>query len=89
MIGIDVARIKRWFVKNKPEYSGPGYKVVVTEISQTDIDEDHNLDGEDFTFECVSYDLSDLTSPAITVTGVYNRMHYGGWNAHETTNSPT
>ena len=81
MIGIDIARIKRWYVKTYPEYSGTGYKIVVTALTQTGIDTSHSLDGVDLSFTCKAYDVSDNTV-ANTVSGVYNRKHYGGWDAY-------
>lgn len=84
MIGIDIARIKRWYAKNYPQFAGPAYKIVVTAVSQTDIDDDHNLDGVTLSYTVQAYDSTDLTVVSdSTKTGVYNRMHYGGWNASD------
>lgn len=86
MIGIDVARIKRWFVKTYPEYSGTGYKTVVTSLTQADIDEDHELDGLELNFTVVAYDVNTkLPVSASEKTGRYSRRHYGGWQAYEGT----
>lgn len=85
MIGIDVARIKRWFVKTYPAYSGTGYKIVVTSLIQYDIDTDHELDGVELNFTVVAYDVkSDTPVSASQVNGRYSRRHYGGWQAYAT-----
>ena len=81
MIGVDIARIKRWYAKTYPSYAGTAYKIVVTVLTQTAIDTTHNLDGVDLTFTCVAYKLSD-NSVVNSVSGVYNRKHYGGWDAY-------
>ena len=85
MIGIDVARIKRWFVKTYPNYSGTGYKVVVTSLTQHDIDTDHELDGVELNFTVVAYNVSTNTAVSESeVNGRYSRRHYGGWQAYTT-----
>ena len=81
MIGIDISRIKRWFVKTYPDYAGTEYKVVVTNLTQTSIDTAHDLDGVDLTFVCKAYNVS-TNAVAVSINGVYNRRHYGGWDAH-------
>lgn len=81
MIGIDIARIKRWYVKTYPTYSGTAYKIVVTSLTQTNIDTTHDLDGVDLSFTCKAYAVADGTV-ANTVNGVYNRKHYGGWDCY-------
>ena len=84
MIGIDVARIKRWYAKTYPQYSGVGYQIEVTQMNQYGIDTNHELGGVDITFQVKSYDVTDNTV-VHTVTGTYNRTHYGGWGASEPT----
>lgn len=87
MIGIDVARIKRWYVKSFPDYAGTGYKVVVTRLVQADIDEEHELDGVELDFTVVAYDVNTkLPVSGAEKTGRYSRRHYGGWQAY--TGSP-
>lgn len=83
MIGIDIARIKRWFVKTYPAYSGTGYKTVITELEQVSIDSDHSLDGVELNFTVVAYDTTNNTAvSASSVSGRYSRRHYGGWQAY-------
>ena len=81
MIGIDLARIRRWYNKTYPQYSGVGYKIVVTDGNQTGIDTDHNLDGIDMTFTVKCYN-TETNAVVHTVNGVYNRKHYGGWDSY-------
>ena len=84
MIGIDIARIKRWYVKNYPEFSGPDCKVVVTAVSQRDIDTAHGLDGVTLNYTVRAYNSeTNAEISGSAKTGVYNRMHYGGWNASD------
>lgn len=84
MIGIDIARIKRWYVKNYPQFAGALYKVVVTAVNQYDIDDDHDLDGVTLTFTVTAYNSETMQEvTGASKNGVYNRMHYGGWNASE------
>ena len=83
MIGIDIARIKRWFVKNYTTYATTNYKVVVTVLSQTAIDTSHSLDGVTLNFTVTVYN-AETNAVVVTCSGVYNRMHYGGWNASAT-----
>ena len=84
MIGIDIARIKRWYVKNYPQFAGPLYKVVVTAVSQTNIDTDHELDGVTLSYTVKAYNSETMQEVSgSSKTGVYNRMHYGGWNASD------
>ena len=84
MIGIDVARIKRWYVKTYTQYSGPLYKIVVTDISQTSIDTAHELDGVELNFTVKAYN-NETTAVIDTKNGSYSRRHYGGWQAYVTT----
>ena len=84
MIGIDVARVKRWYAKTYPQYSGVGFQIEVTQMNQTDIDTDHELRGVDIAFQVRSYDVT-TNAVAHTVTGTYKRKHYGGWKAFEPT----
>lgn len=82
MIGIDVARVKRWYAKTYPQYSGVGYQIEVSTMNQTGIDTDHELRGVNVSFTVRSYDVETKTV-AHSISGVYNRMHYGGWKAAE------
>lgn len=83
MLGIDVARIKRWFVKTYPDYSGTNYKIVVTNLAQYEIDTEHELDGVELNFTVVAYNVSTNTPvSASQVNGRYSRRHYGGWQAY-------
>lgn len=86
MIGIDVARVKRWYAKTYPQYSGVGYQIEVTLMNQTGIDTAHELRGVDVNFTVTSYDV-ETNQVAHTISGIYNRMHYGGWNAHDNTSA--
>lgn len=83
MIGIDIARIRRWVVKTYEQYSGIGYRVEVVDFTVTSLD---GKGGIDATFVARVYNVSDNTS-VITFNGTYNRMHYGGWEVHLTSNS--
>ena len=84
MIGIDVARMKRWYVKTYQEYSGPLYKIVVTDITQTSIDTAHELDGVELNFTVKAYN-TETNTVVDTKHGIYSRRHYGGWQAYVTT----
>lgn len=85
MIGIDVARMKRWYVKTFPDYSSTLYKIVVTDISQTSIDTDHHLDGVELNFTIKTYN-NETNTIVDTKLGRYSRRHYGGWEAYERSN---
>lgn len=80
MLGIDIARIKRWYIKNFEEFSGTGFYIEVTTAQQTDIDTTHDLDGVSISFTVKAYNVTTKTEVSgSTKTGVYERMHYGGW----------
>lgn len=82
MIGIDIARIKRWYAKTYPTYATTAYKIVVTDLNQDSIDTLHELDGVELDFTVTAYDVSTNTPVAASeVTGRYSRRHYGGWEA--------
>lgn len=83
MIGLDVARIKRWFVKTYPQYSGIGFFVEVRQIDNMNGDNyvDHK-GGFDGTFRVDVFDTDGVL--IYWSTGEYSRMHYGGWKASET-----
>lgn len=83
MIGIDVARIKRWFIKTYAQYSGTGYTVEVRNVSGMNGDNyvDH-IGGYDCTFRVEVFDGSN--ERVFWCEGEYSRMHYGGWKASET-----
>lgn len=86
MIGIDVARMKRWYVKTFPDYSSTLYKIVVTDISQTAIDTEHQLDGVELNFTIKAYN-NQTNAVVDTKLGRYSRRHYGGWEAYERSGS--
>lgn len=82
MIGIDIARVKRWFVKTYPQYSTTAYRVEINLFSVTAIDPKGGIDA---TFLVTSYDSNN--TGVFWSRGTYNRKHYGGWDAYETSNS--
>lgn len=85
MIGIDIARIKRWYAKTYPTYATTAYKIVVTELNQDSIDTLHGLDGVELDFTVTAYDVSTNTAvSASEVNGRYSRRHYGGWQVGPT-----
>ena len=84
MIGIDIARIKRWYAKTYPEFSGTGFDVEVTNAVQTAVDTSHSFDGVSITFTVTAYNSEtkqEVSGASKTV--LYERMHYGGWKASE------
>lgn len=84
MIGIDIARIKRWYAKTYPVFCGTGFDNEVTNAVQTAIDATHDLDGVSISFTIKSY--NSTTKEEVTgssKSGVYERMHYGGWKISE------
>ena len=81
MIGIDIARVKRWFKKTYPQFDGVGYEIELMLLSATSVD---HIGGMDATFLVNVYQDGD---GIFWASGVYNRMHYGGWNCHVTQTS--
>lgn len=83
MIGIDVARIKRWFIKTYSQYSGTGFTVEVRNVNGMNGNNyvDH-IGGYDATFRVEVFNGSNEL--VFWCEGEYSRMHYGGWKASET-----
>ena len=86
MYGIDVARMQRWYSKTFPQYSGVGFKVVVTDVHQTAIDTDHSLDGVNLDFKVSCYNTTTNAVVHSITNGKYHRKHYGGWDAYDGSN---
>lgn len=84
MIGIDIARVKRWFAKTYPQFSTTAYRVEVNLFSVSAIDPKGGIDA---VFLITSYDENN--TGVFWCRGTYNRKHYGGWDAYETSNSNT
>lgn len=84
MIGIDIARVKRWFAKTYPQFATTAYRVEVNLFSVSAIDPKGGIDA---VFLITAYDSNN--DGAFWTRGTYNRKHYGGWDAFETSNSNT
>lgn len=82
MIGIDTARVKRWFKKTYTQFNDIGHDIELMILSATSVD---HKGGMDATFLINVY--SEDGSVVFWARGVYNRMHYGGWNCHATETS--
>lgn len=84
MIGIDVARVKRWFVKYYPQFSSTAYRIELNLLSVTAIDPNGGIDA---TYLITAYDSNN--DGVFWSRGKYNRKHYGGWSVEETSHSET
>ena len=82
MIGIDTSRVKRWFKKTYTQFNDIDHDVELMVLSAESVD---HIGGMDATFQVDVYDKTP--TKVFECQGVYNRMHYGGWNCHETSTS--
>ena len=77
MIGIDIARVKRWFKKANPQYDDISYEIELMIMSATSVD---HQGGMKATFLVNVY--TENGSVAYYETGKYTRFYYGGWGVN-------
>ena len=85
MIGIDIARVKRWFYKTYDQFNNVNYRPEVELFSVTAHPDPKG--GIEATFLITVFDTSNES--VFWTRGSYSRRHYGGWEASETEHSPS